>query len=311
MTARYAMGVDGGGTGTRLRLCSADGAVLGEGRAGPSALGQGVEQAWRHILAAAAAAVADAVQQGHLPASTRFNEAFIRRTRIGLGVSGAENPGWINELARRSPPWAQRHWVSDGLVAVLGAHAGQPGAVVSVGTGSIGVALHPGERVSVIGGWGWQLGDEGSGAWLGRQAMAHTQHAMDGRERVGPLAQAVTQRCGRSRASLLDWCATAGQADFAALAPVVLSMEGSDAHADALVAWAVRSIEDVVLALDPNASLPLVVSGSIGERLAPRLRSDMRQRLVHAQGDACDGALQLLQREWAFLQAAPRQEVAA
>ncbi len=311
MSPTYAMGVDGGGTGTRLRLCAADGAVLGEGRAGPSALGQGVEQAWRNILMAAADAVADAVRQGHLPASTRFNEAWIRRTRIGLGLSGAENPGWVNEFARRSPPWAQRHCVSDGLTAVLGAHAGRPGAVVSVGTGSVGVALHRAERVSVIGGWGWQLGDEGSGAWLGRQAMAHTQHAMDGRDTVGPLAQAVAQRCGRSRASLLDWCAVAGQTDFAALAPVVFSMEGTDAHADALVAWAVRSVEDVVLALDPDASLPLVICGSIGQRLAHRLRPDMRHRLVQAQGDACDGALQLLQRDWTFLQETPRQELAA
>ena len=311
MNASYAMGVDGGGTGTRLRLWGADGARLGEGRAGPSALGQGVEQAWRHILAAAADAVADAVRQGHLPADTRFNESFIRRTRMGMGLSGAENPGWVAELARRCPPWAQWRWASDGLTAVLGAHAGLPGAVVSVGTGSVGVALHPGERVSVIGGWGWQLGDEGSGAWLGRQAMAHTQHAMDGRDTVGPLAHAVAQRCGRSRSSLLDWCASAGQADFAALAPLVLSLEGADPQADALVAWALRCVQDVVQALDPDAALPLVLSGSLGQRLAPRLRTDMRQRLVPPQGDACDGALQLLQRPWAFLHQAPVQELAA
>lgn len=305
------MAVDGGGTGTRLRLCGADGAALGEGRAGPSALGQGVDQAWRHILAAAAEAVADAVRQGRLPSGTRFNEGMIRHTRIGLGLSGAENPAWVADFARRSPPWAERQLVSDGLTAVLGAHGGAPGAVVSVGTGSVGVALHAGERVSVIGGWGWLLGDEGSGAWLGRQAVAHTQHAMDGREPAGPLAQAVAQRCGRSRAALLDWCARSGQSDFAALAPLVLSLEDTDAQAAALVAAAVRSVEDVVQALDPNATLSLVMTGSMGQRLAPRLRADMARRLVQPQGDACDGALRLLQQPWGFLTQAPVQELAA
>ncbi|HLO96322.1 MAG TPA: hypothetical protein VK195_18595, partial [Burkholderiaceae bacterium] len=46
---RYHVGVDGGGTGTRVKLADAAGHVLGQGEAGPSALGQGVPQAWRHI----------------------------------------------------------------------------------------------------------------------------------------------------------------------------------------------------------------------------------------------------------------------
>ena len=59
-TARlhYLIGIDGGGSGTRARLTAADGGPLGQGSAGPSALGQGVAQAWRHVIAAAADAVA-------------------------------------------------------------------------------------------------------------------------------------------------------------------------------------------------------------------------------------------------------------
>ena len=313
MTVRYHMGVDGGGTGTRLRLLSVDGRRLGEGRAGPSALGQGVNQAWKHILEAAAASVADAVSQGYLPVSTRFNEAFMRSTRLGLGLSGAENPAWVAEFARRSPPWAERLLVSDGVAAVLGAHGGREGSVVSVGTGCIGVALQANECISVIGGWGWQLGDEGSGAWLGRQAVAHLQHAMDGRELAGPLAQALGVRCGQDRASVLDWCARAGQAEFSALAPLVFAMEDSDASARALIDTAVRSVEDVVNALDPQAQSPLVIGGSIGQRLSQRVGASMVRRLVEPQSDACEGALRLLEHPWQFLNDKPflRQDMAA
>ena len=301
MTVLYHMGVDGGGTGTRLRLRSVDGRRLGDGCAGPSALGQGVSQAWKHIQDAAAAAVVDAVSQGNLLSSSQFNEGFIRNTRIGMGLSGAENPAWVAEFARRSPPWAERLLVNDGVTAVLGAHGGREGLVVSVGTGCIGVALQSNGRMSVIGGWGWQLGDEGSGAWLGRQAVAHLQHAMDGREPAGPLAKAVGVRCGQDRASVLDWCARAGQAEFSALAPLVFAMEESDPRARALIYTAVRSVEEVVKALDPQEQLPLVLSGSIGQRLSQRVNDSMMQRLVEPQSDACEGALRLLDRPWQFL----------
>ena len=55
----YQIGIDGGGTGTRARLVSAQGAVLGFGASGPSALGQGVDQAWEHVTQAIDAAFAD------------------------------------------------------------------------------------------------------------------------------------------------------------------------------------------------------------------------------------------------------------
>ena len=54
------IGVDGGGTGTRVRLEAVDGRLIGVGRGGPSALGQGVEAAWRQIQVAIADAAAQA-----------------------------------------------------------------------------------------------------------------------------------------------------------------------------------------------------------------------------------------------------------
>jgi glucosamine kinase len=304
MSATYCMGVDGGGTGTRLRLFSAEGAVLGEGRAGPSALGQGVEQAWRHILQAARQAVADAVSQNKLAPGSQLDARFMAQTRLGLGLSGAENAAWVADFNRHSPGWAEQRLVSDGLIAVLGAHAGQAGAVLSVGTGTVGVALHTGERVSLIGGWGWHLGDEASGSWMGRQAIVCAQLAIDGRGPRGPLAEAVMAHCAGDRLGLLDWCARVGQAEVAALAPLVFSLEASDPAAAHLVSSAVRSVEIFVQALDPHGALPLVIVGSVGERLCSRLSAQTQHRLVTAQADACQGARLLFEHPWSFLDGA-------
>src|SRR5258706_3828659 len=105
---------------------------------------------------------------------------------------------------------------------LLGAHGGQPGAMVAAGTGSVGAALDAdGKRVRV-GGWGFAVGDEGSGAWLGLAAMRVAQRAVDAMAPLGALARAVLTFIGvpfgtsfdatgsATRAALLDWCEHAG-----------------------------------------------------------------------------------------------------
>ena len=283
-TLRYAIGVDGGGSGTRVRLCRGDGHVLGEGQAGPSALGQGAAAAWLNIEAAVRQALGSAT----------LNDAFRAECALGLGLSGAENPGWVAEFQSIAPRWGQLHLVTDGEAGVLGAFTGQPGAIVSVGTGSVGVARSADGGSTVVGGWGWQLGDEAGGAWLGCEAMRLAQHASDGRAPVGALARAVSQQCGDSRHALLDWCAAAGQAEFAAFAPAVFAHEAADPAAAALLQRAVQAVEHIIVRLDPTGRLPLVIAGGIGLRLMPRLRAELRARCVPPAGDACDGALYLL-----------------
>lgn len=300
---RYLIGIDGGGTGTRARLALRDGTVLGQGRAGPSALGQGVESAWRQIERAVLDALHDAERHGDtshrdLQPETRVGTpltvAFRQRCVLALGLSGAENPGWVQAFKAMAPPCAEYLLLSDGEIGLAGAHAGKPGVIVSIGTGSVGVARHPDGRLVMAGGWGWQLGDEASGAWIGRHALQHAQHAMDGRAPCGLLSRAVLAHCGATRAALLDWCAAAGQAEIAALAPLVFSLEHQDPVAHAMIARAVTAVEHLITTLDPTGTLPLVMAGSLGLRLQPRLNLTLRYRCVPAAGDACDGALRLL-----------------
>ena len=72
--------------------------------------------------------------------------------------------------------------------------------------------------------------------------------------------------------------------------------EASDPAAAAMLQRATRAVDELALAIDPRGRLPLVVSGSIGERLALRLQAGVRSRLVPARGGAALGALTLLQQ---------------
>lgn len=285
----HLIGIDGGGTGTRARLCRPDGTVLGEGHAGPSGLGQGIEQAWRHIGQAVAAAFDAAGLPQGLPATCA----------IGLGLAGAHVPQRCESFLEAAPAFAHIVLDTDAYTAVLGAHAGRPGAVVAAGTGSVGEAVRRnGERVSV-GGWGFMIGDEGGGAWLGLRAMREAHRACDGRAPAGPLVHKVWQIAGRDRDTLLAWCERAGQHAYAQLAPLIFDTETDDPRSARLLADAVGALESIAQALDPAGELPLAVTGSIGQRLARRFSAAVTARIVSPAGDAADGALQLLRQSLA------------
>jgi glucosamine kinase len=282
----YHIGIDGGGTRTRARLASAQGVVLGFAASGPSALGQGIEQAWKHIAQAIDLAFAGA---GLAPAPRE-------RCALGLGLAGANVQQRCEDFLDRAPSFAKIALDTDAYTTLLGAHQGRPGAIVAAGTGSVGEALHrDGMRVAV-GGWGFPVGDEGSGAWLGLRAMRETHRAVDGRASVGPLVGAVLATAGTTREALLSWCDRPGQNAYAELAPLVFAAAATDPFAAHLLDRAARSLEEIAAALDSDGALPLAVCGSIGQQLLPRFDPSIRGRCVEPAGDATDGALRLVRQ---------------
>ena len=285
---RCLIGVDGGGTLTRVRLWAAQcpassAAVVGEGMAGPSALGQGIAQAWRNIGDAIADAFAKA---GEAPIP-------LAHCVIGLGLSGVHHAPWRDAFLAANPGYAGIAVHPDSHAALIGAHGGQPGLIVIAGTGSVGEAMYADGTSARVGGWGFPSGDEGSGASLGLRAAQVAQYAMDGRGPSGSLAEAVLAVTGRSTAQLQAWCALARQFEYASLAPLVFDAEPTDPVAAELLAGAVEAIEATLFALDPTAELPLVMLGSVGQRLQQRLSTWEQARCVRPAGDAMDGALLL------------------
>jgi glucosamine kinase len=290
----YLIGVDGGGTGTRAhiaRMPHADAIrILGSGRAGPSALRQGVMKAWTEIERAIRAAFAEAAIQ--LPAWSHC--------ALGAGLSGVSQQPLREEFLVKSLGFAELALDTDGFVTLLGAHAGAPGAVVAFGTGSVGEVLRADGSRDVVSGWGFPVGDEGSGAWMGLRAMQVAQAAADGRAPAGALAHGVWSIVGataeRKREAMQAWCSHAGQFAYAQLAPAVFESAAHDHAAEAILEAAAQEMATVADALDRDGELPLVIAGSIGLRLIERLPQHLRARIVDAKADAATGALKLIQR---------------
>ncbi len=288
---RYLIGVDGGGTGTRVRLADREGRLLGVGQAGASALGQGSDKAWQHIGEAVHMAAGRAGIETPAPA----------QCAIGLGLSGVSVPAQAQGFLKLNRGYALLALDGDGWTTLLGAHGGKPGVVVAAGTGTVGEVLRRDGSRACLSGWGWIAGDEGSGAWLGLKAVRRAMAAFDGREPMGELAVNVLDVIGRERTTINAWNASAGQAGYAALARMVFDAAERDRYAADLVKQAVAELEKLARALDPDEDLPLSLSGSIAQRLAPLFSTALRARCVPAQGDSADGGLHLVRHALAKL----------
>jgi glucosamine kinase len=280
----YLIGVDGGGTGTRLRLARADGTELAQAETGPSGLMHGIGQAWATIDAG--------MKQAFAAAS--LAPPPLAAIGIGLGLAGVHNKEWAAAFLRQDPGYGAIALESDALTTLLGAHQGQPGAIVALGTGSVGEALYADGTRREVGGWGFPVGDEAGGAWIGVRAISHMQHAMDGRAAATAFSQAVADACGGARDAIQVWLANATQTAFARLAPIVLAHAATSDAAAGILAEAGREAALIAQALDPDASLPVALCGGLAQPLRPYLPPGLLARVATAHGDSAAGALRLI-----------------
>ena len=286
----FLIGVDGGGSGTRVRLARADGVELAEGSGGPSGLLHGIANAWAAVEDAAGAAFRAAGLD--VPAKQSI--------AIGLGLAGVHNKQWAAEFVAANPGYAAVALESDGHTTVLGAHRGEPGAIIALGTGSVGEIKLADGRHMEVGGWGFPAGDEASGAWMGLRAVNHVQQVIDGRVPASAFADDVANACGGGEAeprdAIQNWLANATQTNYAQLARLVLKHGETNETARLILLEAGREVEIMANALDTSGALPIALCGGLAAPLRPYMPVSMLKRIVTPQGDSAAGALRLIQQ---------------
>src|SRR5204863_1269940 len=143
------------------------------------------------------------------------------------------------------------------------------------------------------GGWGLPLSDEGSGAWLGREAMRRVLWAYDGRIAWTGLSTRLFEEFDRDPHTIVRWAAEARPAEFGRLAPVVVEHAAeADATAVQLMQRAARHIDALAGRLIALGAKRVALAGGLAAHIEPRLALDTRRHLVLPAGDALDGALQ-------------------
>ena len=266
------LGVDGGGSGCRAMLTDAQGRVLARAEGGPANINSGPETAIRNILSVTGAVLAQA-------------DVTADQVAAGLGLAGG-NVGIRKAAVLAALPFARVRVESDGWTAARGALGLDDGVVAAFGTGSV-FAVQRGGVITLTGGWGWILGDEGGGAGLGRAVLAALLRAVDGLPPgVTPLGQRLLDRLGGPH-GVVGFADAAGPADLALLAPEVAA--GGDALAETVLDRMQGDITAMLVHLNPDGRLPLVYLGGLG----PLWRDRLALPFMAPRGNALDGALML------------------
>lgn len=285
----YLLAIDGGGTKTAGSLyCSSSGRTW-QAQAGPAQLTNDLQQALRNVRSVV---------------QLLCHEAAIKPEQLiaVLGLAGAGNPELHRDFSQQlAIPFHLWQLTTDARTSLFGANGGNPVAVIALGTGSVAMRLQADGQEHQVGGWGFNIGDEGGGAWLGRELVRALLWQLDWQRSLSPLLAAVAAQTGSDLASLLPWLKQAKATDFAALAPLVYQF-AHEPEATRLLQRQAQAIEELALCCLNGQPLPVVMLGGLAEACIPYLSQPLQQRLQPARGDALSGGIVLAQRLAASLQ---------
>jgi glucosamine kinase len=279
------VGVDGGGSKTRVVVADEQGREI-VGVDGPaSAVRPGHVDLSADVIAAC---VRDALAAANM---THVVPKVLCVGVAGVGREPEREALWQGLVARELAEDVVVH--TDAAIALDDAFGDGAGILLVSGTGSVAFARGPDGTFARCGGWGPVIGDEGSGAWIGRRALNIAAAAADGREPETALVNALlTAIEADDPSAIVPWAAQATPAQFARLAPVVLQVAATgDLRANSLLSMAVEELVLHVrtlarrLFVDERAAAGVALAGGLLTRGAP-----LRKRLEHRLKTAVPGA---------------------
>jgi N-acetylglucosamine kinase-like BadF-type ATPase len=287
----HVLGIDAGGTKTVCLLADEHGAVISEGR-GPGA----------NLHAAGELAVEKVL---HEVIEAAVGDRGVAPAAVCLGIAGVDREDeaqTVRAIMRRLGYRTRAVVVNDALIALVSAAGDAPGVVIIAGTGSIVYGRNALGESARAGGWGHMIGDEGSGYWIGREALAAVMRAADGRGPQTELTAALLHEleiADISRLPRIVYDRDQPRMAVAALGPLVQRVSDSgDAVATRILE---RAAEELVLAArSVTARLEMRgeafgyhLAGSVF-RLVPWLVAELSRRLAEV---APRSTVQLLEGE--------------
>lgn len=272
----FVLGIDAGGTKTVCLLANDRGEVLAEARRGGANLQAAGELEVEKVL--------------HEVMEDALGDRSIVPSAICLGIAGVDRPGdaaTVSAIMKRIGYKARVLVVNDALVALEAGAPGVPGVVVIAGTGSIAYGRNACNEAARAGGWGYVLGDEGSGYWIGRAAIRAVLSEADRRGPDTELTGLLLEYFGVSRAQDLIhqvYQATLKPSAISALAKCVnTAFQHGDQVAIGIVRGSADQLESSALSVARRLDLvgtafPFVLAGGMF-RAVPWLHEELSRRL--------------------------------
>jgi len=255
----FFLGIDGGGSKTTAVVVDSQGHICGHGRAGSANHHTvGLETAVDHLTEAA-------VQASHSAGSpTPLSAAWI-------GVAGLDSPADHELLLPKLLPLASSIRLTNDADLVLSALDSAVGVALIAGTGAIALGRDRSGIRKRASGWGHMMGDEGSGYYIGSQALQAVVRAIDGRGQSTPLVEGLVSYWKLSRPDdlLHQVYHRADKTDIARLSPLVFeTAQAGDPVAQGIVRRAAKELALAALTVGRGLNfsgeeLPLALGGSL------------------------------------------------
>ena len=276
------LGIDGGGTKCKARLEDAHGNLLAEAVSGPANAARNLTDSVNAIIEASD----QAISKANIPGLS------LKHIYAGIGLAGINIPHVKQAFLKQSLPFAKWKVTTDLHIACLGAHLGQDGAIVIVGTGSSGVAVLNQQQFE-IGGHGFVVGDKGSGAWLGKMAISHCLETLDGLVPSNQLSDQIMELTGCENAyDIVSLTLDAKPAFYASLAPLIFQLaEKQQEDVTKLVNEAATYINKICFKLLSGNLERLSLIGGITLPLKPYLDNQLQTIIQPAQASPEQGAI--------------------
>jgi len=272
----YVLGIDAGGTKTVCQLADDRGEVIAEARRGGANLQASGELEVEKVL--------------HEAMDEAIGVREISPSAICLGIAGVDRPDdakTVGGIMRRIGYKARILVVNDALVALEAGAPREPGVVVIAGTGSIAYGRNDRNEAARAGGWGYVLGDEGSGYWIGRAALRAVLREADRRGPKTQLTGLLLQYFQVDRAQDLIhevYHGTLRPSAIAALAQYVhAAFKAGDSVAIGILRGSADELESSALSVARRldlvgSSFPFVLAGGMFKAV-PWLYEELERRL--------------------------------
>lgn len=281
----FVLGIDGGGTTCRAALAAADGTILARARSGAANIHTDLAGARANIVEAARLAFAEA----------GADASDLPDTPAVLGLAGA-NVGTNASQLEAILPFRRARVETDAMIALEGAVGGGDGAIAILGTGTAYLGRHGGVA-HPIGGWGFLIGDQGSGAQIGRELLERALLAHDGVGPASPLTDEILSAFAGDPGRIIGFAASAKPGDFGGFAPKVFDhAERGDPVAEAILRRGLAVIEASIARLGLQEDEPLALLGGLAQLYEPRLSPPVRALVRPPLQDALGGAVAMAAR---------------
>ena len=273
----HVLGIDAGGTKTVCLLADARARIVSEARGGGANLHSAGELDVEKVL--------------HDVMERALSTCRVTPAAVCLGIAGVDRHDeaqTVRAIMRRIGYKSRIVVVNDALIALAAGVGDSPGIVIIAGTGSIVYGRNGRNEAARAGGWGHIIGDEGSGYWIGREALAAVMRAVDGRGPATRLTDDVLMHFHISDTSQLPrivYDREVPRMSVAELGPIVQrASEMGDAVATRILE---RAAEELVLAARSVATrlemrgdaFPFILAGGVFP-VVPWLGYEVARRLI-------------------------------